>query len=149
MIIHIILSAIHRPRLHRHPRGHSGHGRVPAVVLPLLLHDDQPCPLLNLQAGVDKASIMSLYLYIHSIQRCPDLHGLHAGREARVDAAPPQDPHRLQRCLLPPGSAHVLEGVTPPLSSCLHYTKSVTGRDSPVQSVRQQMLLLPTATLTH
>ena len=51
------------------------------------------------------------YIYIYSLQRCPDLHGLHAGREARVDAAPSQDPHRLQRGLLPPGSAHVLEGV--------------------------------------
>ena len=89
------------------------------------------------------------YIYIYSLQRCPDLHGLHAGREARVDAAPPQDPHRLQRGLLPPGSAHVLEGGTP-LSSCLlAHTKYVTGRDSPLQSVRQQMLLLPTATLTH
>ena len=54
------MSAIHRPRLHRHPRGHSGHGRVSAVVLPLLLHDDQPGALLNLQAGVDKASNTSI-----------------------------------------------------------------------------------------
>ena len=51
-IISTDVSAIHRPRLHRHPRGNSGHGRVPAVVLPLLLHDDQPGALLNLQAGV-------------------------------------------------------------------------------------------------
>ena len=61
------------------------------------------------------------YIYIYSLQRCPDLHGLHAGREARVDAAPPQDPHWLQCGLLSPGSAHVLEGGPQTLNKLVIY----------------------------